>query len=375
VGALTATALVAIASASTAPADRRLVVGVDDDTAKWMARPNGLLATYRDLGLGAVRVTIPWRRGISRPTRIEGLYLHRVAGLVVGGQRVVLGVYGRPVQAPRTRRERDDYCGFLAHVLERIPIDDVVIWNEANSPTFWPAAAGAEAYEKLLATCWDRLHGLRPDVNVISSTSAHHDPSGFMRAVGDAYRTSGRTRPVVETFGHNPYPDYAAEPPWIQHDDPATVGEGDLTRLLAAIGDGFSGTEQPLPGAGRTTVWYLEDGFQTAVPRSKRRFYSGVENDPSVLSGPTQAGGTARLSDQAAQLREAVLLASCQPAIGAFFNFELIDETRLTGWQSGLLWRDGTHKPAYEAFKDTVAQIAAGSVECDSVAGAPSTSP
>ena len=59
----------------------------------------------------------------------------------------------------------------------------------------------------------------------------------------------------MDTFGHNPYPNHAAEPPWIRHDDLRTVGQGDLDRYLAALAAGFAGTRQPLPGEGRTTVW------------------------------------------------------------------------------------------------------------------------
>ena len=55
-----------------------------------------------------------------------------------------------------------------------------------------------------------------PAVNLISSTAARYDPAGFMRAVGVAYRESGRKRPIISTFGHNPYPINAAEPPWVR---------------------------------------------------------------------------------------------------------------------------------------------------------------
>jgi hypothetical protein len=74
--------------------------------------------------------------------------------------------------------------------------------------------------------------------------------------------------------------------------------------------------------------------------------------------------------DQARQLRDALLLARCQPAVGAFFNFELLDEDRMAGWQSGVLWRDGTHKPSYDALKAAVALVRAGAVDCSTVPGA-----
>ena len=156
-------------------------MGLDDDTAKWRSRSDGLLATYRHLGIEpsahdpvaegpepadhGSRHLPPSRRGDGRPW-----------------QRVVLAVYGEPQQAPLENVQRGHYCGFLKHVLARIPkIRDVVVWNEVNSPDFC-GRGGAIAYEALLAECWDRLRRLRPTVNLISSTAARHDPAGFMSA-------------------------------------------------------------------------------------------------------------------------------------------------------------------------------------------------
>lgn len=360
------------APAATGPAPEEkpaFVIGIDDDHAKWLARPDGLVAKYRDLGVEAVRLTIPWKRGQSRPTNVR-VYLHRAAMLIERGQRVVLSVFGKPSEAPLDAVSRRQYCSFLHYVFVRIPFRDVAIWNEANSPHFWPQSAGAPAYEELLSTCWRRLHKLRREVNVISTTAAHHDPAGFIRELGAAYRAQRRTYPILDTFGHNPYPDNAAEPPWVRHEDPRTVGQGDLERLALAIEDAFAGTKQPLPGERSTTIWYLETGFQTTVPRAKRRFYHGEETDPFVVPPVAPDGSVPWFRDQAGQLRDALLLAYCQPNVGAFFNFELLDEDRLAGWQSGVLWRDGTHKPSYEHFKAAIEEVRSGEVDCSSVAGA-----
>ena len=54
-----------------------------------------------------------------------------------------------------------------------------------------PSTAGAKAYDELLAACWGRLHRLRGDVNVMSTTAARHDPAGFMHAAQAQMR--GRT--------------------------------------------------------------------------------------------------------------------------------------------------------------------------------------
>ena len=43
-------------------------------------------------------------------------------------------------------------------------------------------------------------------------------------------------------------------------------------------------------------------------------------------------------------------MAACQPDVRAYFNFELVDERLLSGWQSGLIARGGKLKPAAAAF-------------------------
>jgi hypothetical protein len=268
-------------------------------------------------------------------------------------------------------KSRKQYCDFLHHVFTRVPFRDAVIWNEANSPQFWPQDAGAAAYEGLLEACWTRLHALRGNgVNVISTTAAHYDPAGFVRALGKAYADRGRKSPILDTFGHNPYPDHASEPPWITHDDPRTIAQGDLDRLLKAIDHAFGGTLQPVPGERQTTVWYLETGFQTSVPRSKRRFYTGEETDRFVVEPAVGEEAPPWVRDQASQIRDALFLASCQRHVGAFFNFELLDEDRLAGWQSGVLWRDGTHKASYTSFQAAAQLVASGHVDCATVPGA-----
>jgi len=82
------------------------------------------------------------------------------------------------------------------------------------------------------------------------------------------------------------------------------------------------------------------------------------------------AGFEPWVRDQARQIRDALLFARCQPHVGAFFNFELLDEDRLAGRQSGVLWRDGTHKASYDAFKDAVRLVESDGLDCSTVPGA-----
>jgi hypothetical protein len=380
--------LAALAGAAPASAGRGLLVGVDDDGFKWLDRAQTQTSMWhaRDLGLRAVRVTVPWHTGQTQLSLTDRRPVDR-AIVMSWGMRVVLAVYGRPDEAPQDAIERSRYCGFVASLLRRYPaVNDVVIWNEPNVGRFWRpqfaqdgASVAPAAYGALLAACYDTLHAVRPSVNVIAASSPRgndrpsapsnvsHSPGNFYRKLGEAYRATGRARPLFDTVGHNPYPNTNAERPWTRH--PGTnIGQGDLDKLLAALSDAFSGTGQPLPGEGRVSVWYMEQGFQTTIDPAKRSLYHGTETDRQALpavASRASAGSEGLAPDQATQLGDALRLAYCQPEVGAFFNFELADERNLAGWQSGLLWADLTPKPSYAAFKSAIAEVRAGAVDCD----------
>ena len=58
--------------------------------------------------------------------------------------------------------------------------------------------------------------------------------------------------------------------------------------------------------------------------------------------------------------------------MSAFFNFRLIDERRLAGWQSGLMYTNGVRKPSFEAYRRVAAAVTNRTVDCSHVVGAPS---
>jgi fibronectin type 3 domain-containing protein len=258
-----------------------------------------------------------------------------------------------------------------------------VIWNEPNKRLFWNPQTDAPAlYQALLARCYDLLHASFPGLNVIGlalSSTGNDDagstsPGGFIRRLGDAYRASGRSTPVLDTVGYHPYVRSAGERPWLKHVGQTTIGQGDWNKLMYNLWLAFHGTAQPLPGAG-ARLWYLEDGFQTTVPPSKAGAYSGTEN---VATIPDSAGGepaappppaTSSAPDQATQVFDALRLAACQPHVGAFFNFLLADEPILVGWQSGALFADMTQKASYPAFQQAIAETTSGAVDCDALKG------
>jgi hypothetical protein len=360
--------LAAISARNAETTHLKIIVGVTDDTAKWMVRQDGIVGVHKDLRLMAVRVTVPWH-GQAKPNKLQEIYLRRIRRMTQLNERIVLAVYNTARFAPTSLPERRQYCAFVQGFVKRVPlIHDVEIWNEVNSPTYWPRSAGAPAYTKLLARCYDVLHSRPYPINVISSSASRHDPANFIFEIGDSYRALGRNRPLFDTFGHNPYPENSAEPPSAVHLDSDLIGQGDYETLMNVLHTAFDDTAQPVPGNRGVTIWYVEDGFQTVPPHDKRRYYRGRENDRYAL--PAVATDTATV-DQATQLRDAILLAYCQPAVSGFLNFGLLDEDRLGGWQSGLLWRDGTRKPSYDAFKAAIAEIRRRDTDCSKVRGAP----
>jgi hypothetical protein len=371
-----------------------LLVGATDDAFLWY--PERAAEVAHELGLTAFRVSLQWAPGQTEPTSADTATLDDTLA-DAAGLRVVVTVYGKATAAPRDDAARTAYCEYVRAVLARYPsIDDVVIWNEANLGFYWQPQFGPDgtsaapgAYEALLARCWDVLHSLRPGVNVIMTTSpsgndnpnaasnVSHSPAAFIRKMGAAYRASGRTAPIFDTVGHNPYGMSSAEPPWQQHLTPSHIGEGDLDRLVQALRDGFGGTAQPVPGrcvaAGRSclSIWYLEAGYQTAPEAAHRSSYSGRENDAQpVPDGPAGTGG---IPSQSEQLADGLRLAYCQPYVGAFFNFLLWDEPDLARWQSGVLWADGARKASFDAFRQTIAEVASGSVDCSRPPGSEAT--
>lgn len=338
---LLATALAAAACLpARAAAAPGLLLGVDDDSLKWYSHTYSLVSIYRTLGIGAVRVTLDYP-----PDRSEHTQLQRIA---TAGRnvRVVLAVTGSPTAPPLDPPSRDAYCGYIAGVLRRYPfVHDVAIWTEPNSSTFWqPQHGAAAAYEALLATCWDVLHAVQPAANVIATSAPHARPGDWYIAIGKAERASGRTSPILDTVGHNAYPQDSAESPAAHHRH--SIDEGDLDRLNRALTRAF-GAVPP--------VWYLEDGFQTVPGLSL--LYNGAESDRRPVSE----------TEQATQLSAAVRLAYCQPGVTGFFNFELRDDPSLAGWQSGLLRPDWSAKPAFAAYQHAIAAAAAGTLDCGQV--------
>src|SRR4029079_3015534 len=160
----------------------------------------------------------------------------------------------------------------------------------------------------------------------------------------------------------------SAERPWAKQPNSTAYGIGDYDALGAALNSRFQGTAQPLPGQDGTTIWYLAQGYQTAPDSAHSGQYTGSENDttpvPALSSHEASDPRTGPGLGQPMQLADSVRVAYCQPFVGAYFNFHLVDEKDLAGWQSGVYYPDGTPKPAYQALDRTAGEVNASSINC-----------
>ena len=374
------------------PARRDFFFGFADDAFK--LDPAGSVPSARDLGAKAVRITLFWNPGQTELDPDAELHLDQAVALTAG-MRIVVSVYADSGgKAPVNEGERRAYCSYVRALLTRYPtIRDVVIWNEPNKSFFWRPQFGRDgrsaapaAYVALLARCWDVLHAARREVNLVAPATSprgndnpearsnvSHSPEAFLRAMGEAYRASGRTRPIFDTVAHHAYTLRPADRPWKSYEG-GTITQGDWDKLMRVLTDAFEGTAQPIPGecadGSCVAIWYMEMGFQTRPDPEKTAVYTGVEKIkdplPDVLEGasPAQPLEDSPAPDQATQIEDSVKLAYCQPHVEGFFNFLLWDEPRLEGWQSGAMWADHTPKDSYGAFKRAVADVSAGHVDC-----------
>jgi chitodextrinase len=393
-----AAAVLFLAGSAQAGGGSGFAVGFVDDAPKgdgWASIGPGV-----ELGANAFVVSLQWSPGEAALTDADANGLRTAVG-GANGTRMFVTIWAGGSTAPRDATARDLYCSYARDALSREPaINDVVIWNEPNQTLFWSpqfnpdgTSAAPAAYEALLARCWDVLHAFRPSVDVVglalasegndnpgAASNASHSPGNFIRKLGDAYRASGRTLPIMDSVSHHPYGETSKERPWLQHIGSKTIAEGDWNKLMSNLATAFNGTAQPIPGqcaGGRCiSIYYLESGFQTQIDPTKATLYSGTETDLSVL--PNYAGGepawagspaTSPAPDQATQVGDAVRLAACQPNVAGIMNFLLFDESRLAGWQSGAHWADRTPKDSAPFFRSAFTEAASGSVDCVSLKG------
>lgn len=330
------------------------------------------MALLRLAGFRAVRVTSFWEPGLSEPTPHEAMVLSNVGtAAALQAVRVYVSVYHAGSRTtPLTPTARSQFASYAAAIVRANPaIRDVIVGNEPNLNRFWmpqftPRGTGASApaYLRLLAATYDELKAVAPEVKVwggalgprgVDRPDTGRDtisPTRFLRELGAAYRASGRTLPVMDGFSFHPYPPNSSIAVDAVPSDPDHLGLVDQDRLVQLLGRAFDGTAQV--GSGMP-ILYDEFGIESTIPSDKREFYSGFE--PLTTRPVSEA-------IQAAAYRRAMLLAYCQSNVAGMLLFHTRDEPGRPGWQSGVLYADGTPKSSLDLVRTAIDDAAASQI-------------
>jgi hypothetical protein len=271
---------------------------------------------------------------------------------------------------PLTETDQSDFAAYAANVVEQVPaLRSLIIGNEPNLNRYWlpqfnadGTDAAAPAYEALLAQSYDAVKAADPGVTVLGGAVSPrggdvpngirptHSPTVFIQDMGQAFRDSGRTTPIMDGFAFHPYEDNSSVAPVSGvHPNTTTIALADYDKLVALLGAAFGDYTMP--------IWYDEFGVETQIPVAKQSFY--VNEEPATTKPVDEA-------TQAAYYRQAVQLAFCQPNVRGLFLFHAFDERDLTAWQSGLYYADDTPKTSLDAVRLAMEQSRRGVVaQCD----------
>ena len=361
-GRILVAAVAALAFAGPAAAGGpKLVMGAAEDAVR---QPNVVMAkTQLDLfslaGLKAVRITSTWSPGLRAPLPDEKNAIDIVAdAAALTGMQVVVQVFQRDfATTPLTDGARDEFAAYTAAIArDNSTIKDFVIGNEPNLNRFWMPQFGSDgtswspaAYLALLTRTYDELKKVSPKVQVIGGAVSPrggdraggirptHSPTKFITELGIAYRKTGRSLPIMDSFAIHPYQDNSSTPPGFAHPLNTTIAIADYDKLVKLLGQAFDGTAQP---GSTLPIVYGEFGVETVIPDTKSALYTGIE--PASVQPVDNA-------TQAKFYRDALAMAFCQPNVKMFLFFHAVDESNLDRWQSGMFYVDGTPKPSLAA--------------------------
>jgi hypothetical protein len=372
---LAVAALAAAGNATAAP----LRYGVADDWPKFHPCGDVWWQSATDIGYQEFRMTVQWNEATPTVIPFQANIQAAVDCAKLNNLRPILAVYPQhPAAIGSSTTAQAQFATFVSLVGQAFPgVQDIIVGNEPNVNRFWQPQyrggkdAAATDYEHTLAQAYDALKTVRPDAIVwgpaISSrgndhanatSNPSHSPVWFIKYLGDAYRASGRTKPIFDEFDMHPYPPVQDSAPFSKPFQWPQAGAANLDRIKQALWDAFNGTGQPVPAeqatgqnarpaaAGTGLPINLDEvGEQTIVTGHEAAYTDAPENVVPITEQQQSASHV--------QLAE---IAACDPDVKALLYFPLIDDTSLSGgFQSGNLFADHTHKLSYDGVKTKIA--------------------
>jgi hypothetical protein len=341
-----------------------LIIGVNEDHPKFQQDAGAtMFGELSTIGLTESVISVRWDPAEPETIPDEEQLVAVIAAAKEKGVKVVLALYPAKARAIADNGTAGfiQFCGRVATAFPEAAA--FIVGNEPNQPRFWQpqfnrdgSQASASAFLTALAGCYDAIHptgkqvigvGLSPrgNDNPLASSNVSTSPVRFIRALGAAYRASGRREPIMDAFSFHAYPNANTDPPFIGYQWP-NAGIPNFDRIKQALWDAFHGTRQPHIETG-LPLWLDEIGWQ--VPTEGNEAYTGLENVPTI----NEAG-------QAAFHGAVVRLVACDSQVGALHFFHWIDESDRGGFQSGAFRADGTRRPAFDAIAQAIADTNGG---------------
>ncbi len=369
---ITAVLASACATLALAGAASSTTFGVADDAGKY-AEDGGAhyFNMLTELGMTENRIAVFWDP--ANPTTIvDQAFLDRsIPQAMRRGLDVMFAIYPLKARAlVDTPNGIQLFAQYVARVAERYPyVRKIICLNEGNQPRFHQpqfdeAGNGISGViqEQAMAACYDALKAVDPGIDVIgfglsprgnddfdAVSNISHSPIRFLKEVGDAYRASGRTKPIADDVSVHCYPNVNTDAPSVGYLWPK-VGCVNLDRLKQAWWDAFHGTAEPLfreggdAGPGPFVRIFVDEvGYQARVTADKTSLYTGAENVP-LIDEATQGAYYAQL----------IALMACDANVALLNFFHAVDETNLAAWQSGVILPDGTHRASFAAVKEAI---------------------
>ncbi len=364
--ALSVCACSALIAPLTASAEPRMLIGFQDDPSlRWRDDRLAVFDMAQKANAGIVRTTVYWSRiAETRPTvgtnpfdpayRFDDLdEFVRNAGL--NGMEVMLTIWGTPAwanggkgqnYAPTRMADLQNFARALAsrysgRFLGYPFVRYYTIWNESNLGQFLSPQYNSKGkvvapaiYARMYRAAYTGIKGANARARVgIGETSARgrdrflgkkgtqetESPGGFAKLLA-------KQKPLLKFDGWSthPYPTSPNQKP-TQNVRWPNVTLTQLPKFEDALKSLFHRSEVP--------IWITEYGYETK---------------PGEPHGVT-------LAQQAAYARQVLNIAAGNPDVKMFIWFILRDDPT-SAWQSGLLNRNGTKKPAFNVFSSLAAR-------------------
>ena len=331
--------------------------GANDDSGKFADDGGAVFfAQMAAAGLKQNVMTVRWLPGTSMIPDVEDLD-RSVPVAVASGIEVAFAVYPYPPSAIESGQAKPaDFATWVDGLARRYPdVTTYIVGNEPNINTFWRAQGNGKGaiysgatFGRFLAAGYDALKAISPEMTVLGVGSSPRgdrapgwagksSPVHFLKSLGDWYRASGRTLPLMDGFSFHPYPNPSNfTVPFTYTYGWPNAGIHELTRVKQALWDAFDGTPQPTTLQG-LKLYLDEVGWQVGT-MAVDAAYTGVEN----VRVTTEA-------TQAAIYEDLVRFVVCDPDVAQVNFFGYYDERDRGGWQSALRRLNGTERPSHTA--------------------------